>query len=72
MFNSHAVTECNSIGSASVVARAERFLVDREWRLEAKISVTPFPEWATLGLMTFGADLFAADAAFVIFIGPGG
>ena len=66
-----AVTECNSIGSAGV-ARAGRFLVDREWRLEAKISVTPFPEWATLGLMTFGADLFAADAAFVIFIGPGG
>lgn len=60
---------------AASVARAEELLADRERRLDTRPEPL-FPEWAVIalmaGIMIIGAGLFAAGAAFAVFIGPGG
>jgi hypothetical protein len=60
---------------AASVARAEELLADRERRLDARLQLSFLgrPAIALMaGIMIIGAGLFAAGAAFVVFIGPGG
>lgn len=65
--------ECASL--AASIARGEELLADWERRLDARPK--PHFPWRRAialmaGIMIIGAGLFAAGAAFAVFIGPGG